>query len=195
LSRWEQYLRNDDDRRRWQNPESILKKIGVKKGYTFIDLGCGGGFFSIPAAIMVGEEGRVYALDADPKAINVTREKAVAKGLLNLECRVGRAEEEVLCNNCADVIFFGSVLHDFEDPLKVLTNSRKMLKPAGWLIDLDWKAMPMEIGPPQEIRFSEQKASKLISTAGFSIDNTRESGPYHYIISARIKLPRSNLVN
>jgi ubiquinone/menaquinone biosynthesis C-methylase UbiE len=194
LSRWEQYLRNDEGRRGWQNPESILKEIGLKKGYIFIDLGCGGGFFSIPAAIMVGGDGRVYALDADPKAIDVTREKAVAKGLRNLEYRVGRAEEEILCNDCADVIFFGNVLHDFEDPLKVLMNSKKMLKPAGRLIDLDWKTKPMEIGPPQEIRFSEQKASELISTAGFRIDNIRESGLYHYMISARMKLTRRSLI-
>jgi len=189
LSRWKQYLRNDDERKEWQNPDSILKEIGLEKGFTFIDLGCGGGFFSIPAATIVGAKGRVYALDADAEAIDVIREKASAKGLRNLEFRVGKAEEEILCNNCADMVFFGNVLHDFEAPLKVLLNSRKMLKPAGRLIDLDWKKKLMDKGPPLEIRFSEQKASELIITAGFRVDNIKEAGPYHYMISAKIKPP------
>ena len=64
---------------------------------------------------MVGTEGKVYALDADAEAIEVTKEKASTKGLQNLEFRVGRAEDEILCNNCADMIFLGNVLHDFID--------------------------------------------------------------------------------
>jgi ubiquinone/menaquinone biosynthesis C-methylase UbiE len=187
LSRWRQFLRNDDDRRKWQNPEAILKEIGLKNGFTFIDLGCGGGFFSIPAALIVGEQGRVYALDADAEAIEITKGKATAKGLRNLIFRAGKAEEEILCSNCADIVFFGNVLHDFENPSQVLANCRKVLRPAGRLIDLDWKAEPMELGPPLEIRFSTHKASELIKAAGFEIVEMRESGPFHYIIEARTR--------
>ena len=193
MSRWKQYLRNDDDRREWQNPEAILEEINLKKGFIFIDLGCGGGFFSIPAAIVVGTEGKVYALDADAEAIEVTKEKASTKGLQNLEFRVGRAEDEILCNNCADMIFLGNVLHDFENPSQVLINSKKMLKQNGRLIDLDWKAEPMKLGPPMEIRFSAHKASELIKAAGFEVVEMRESRPFHYVIEARTR--QSHLSN
>lgn len=44
-------------RRRLQNPEEVLKDIGLKSGFTFVDMGCGEGFFTIPAARIVGKGG------------------------------------------------------------------------------------------------------------------------------------------
>ena len=67
----------------------------------------------------------------------------------------GKAEDLILCDAGADIVFFGIVLHDFENPSKVLANAHSMLKKTGKLIDLDWKQEPMEFGPPLHIRFGE----------------------------------------
>lgn len=56
---------DDPERRKWQDPLAILSYIGLKTGQTFVDIGCGGGFFALPAARVVGESGRVYGIDAD----------------------------------------------------------------------------------------------------------------------------------
>ncbi len=92
-----------------------------------------------------------------------------------------------MCDGCADIVFFGIDLHDVEDPLKALVNARNMLKPGGRLIDLDWKKEPMEIGPPIEIRFTEEQASEFIRKAGFEIKEIKDSGAYHYRITAKKK--------
>jgi ubiquinone/menaquinone biosynthesis C-methylase UbiE len=97
------------------------------------------------------------------------------------------AEQTVFCDSCADIVFFGIVLHDFGDTSKVLSNAKKMLKPTGRLINLDWKKEPMRLGPPLQIRFNEEEASNLIVKAGFRIDEIREEGLYHYIIVATPK--------
>jgi len=120
-------LHDDEERRRWQNPEAILMKTGLRPGSTFIDVGCGEGFFAIPAAKVVGEKGWVYGLDINPKAVSRLKEKASKEKLRNLKLKVGRAEETILCEGCADIAFFGIVLHDFADPVKVLKNSKRML--------------------------------------------------------------------
>jgi FkbM family methyltransferase len=85
----------------------------LKLGSTFIDVGCGYGFFALPAARLVGEKGRVYGLDVDAEAIEKLREAATKENLENLALKVGNAEETILCERCADVVFFGIVLHDF----------------------------------------------------------------------------------
>jgi ubiquinone/menaquinone biosynthesis C-methylase UbiE len=176
----------EKQRRKWQNPEEILAEIGLKSGSTFMDIGCGEGFFTIPACRIVGKNGRVFALDIDKKAIAFLFEKAQKAGLTNLVARVGSAEEIVFCECCADIVFFGIDLHDFRDPSRVLMNARRMLKPDGRLIDLDWKKEPTELGPPMRIRFSQDHAAGLIATAGFKIESTTEAGPYHYLIIARL---------
>ncbi len=175
---------NESERRKWQDPESILSEIGLKPKLTFVDLGCGDGFFALPAARMVGEKGRVYALDVDAEAIAELLEKAGPEKLENISARVGAAEDTVLCEKCADIILLSSVLHDFRDPSKVLSNAWKMLAPTGKLFNLDWKKQSMSLGPPVSIRFSEEYARKLIEGAGFKIDAIRPCGEYHYLISA-----------
>jgi ubiquinone/menaquinone biosynthesis C-methylase UbiE len=175
----------DPERRKWQNPETILANTGLKAGLTFMDIGCGGGFFALPAARIVGESGKVYGIDTNAESISELRELASREGLNNLELIVGRAEDMVMCESCADIVFFGIVLHDFENPAKVLKNAKKMLNPAGRLIDLDWKKTSTPLGPPLQIRFSEEKSAQLIESAGFEVVSINDVGPYHYMIVAK----------
>ena len=179
-------LRDEQERRKWQNPEEVLAEIGLQPGMTFIDIGCGQGFFTIPAAKIVGESGKVYASDINQINVNKLREKVNAAGLMNVIMQTGKAEDLKLCDACADIIFIGIVLHDFQDPLKVLANARSMLKPTGRLVDLDWKKEPMEFGPPMHIRFSEEKAIQLIESSGFKVKTKKASGLYHYLINANL---------
>lgn len=177
---------DDQERRKWQNPEAILSSIGLSSGFTFIDIGCGGGFFTLPAARIVGEKGKVYGLDTNADSITNLKEQASRDGLKNLYLTIGRAEETIICKQCADITFIGMALHDFQDPSKVLEKARSMVKPTGRLVNLDWKKEPMELGPPLRIRFSKEMAVSLIEEAGFTVETIKDSGPYHYLVIAKL---------
>jgi ubiquinone/menaquinone biosynthesis C-methylase UbiE len=172
-------------RRTWYNPEAILKDTGFKPDMVFMDIGCGSGFFTLLAAKAVGVKGIVYAVDSDAEAIERLKDKAEQQHLQNIRVKVGFAEETVFCTECADVVFYSMVLHDFKDPGQVLRNAKKMLKPTGKLVDLDWKKLQMPFGPPFKIRFSEQDCVGLLKMAGFTVDNVKDAGPYHYVITAK----------
>ena len=180
------FFNDETERRTWQNPTAILTLIGLKRGFTFVDVGCGPGFFTLPAAKLVGETGTVYGVDANAAAIRNLREKAIENGFDNVYATIGAAENTIVGEALADIVFFGIVLHDFNDPAKVLKNARRMLKPTGTLVDLDWKKEPMQLGPPLPIRFSEKKATSLVRQAGFKIEVVRDVGPYHYLITASV---------
>jgi ubiquinone/menaquinone biosynthesis C-methylase UbiE len=179
------YRHDDEERRKRQNPEAILVEIGLEPGMIFTDLGCGEGFFTLPAARMVGEGGHVYSLDINAESIEHLKEAAAWEGLRNITAIAAAGEAGILCEECADIVFFGTVLHDFRDAALVLRNARSMIKPTGRLINLDWKKEPTEMGPPVAIRFDEAKASQLISEAGFQVESVRDVGPYYYLIEAR----------
>jgi ubiquinone/menaquinone biosynthesis C-methylase UbiE len=180
-----QFSPDDPERRQWQDPEEILSSIGVVQGMVFVDMGCGDGYFALPAARRVGRSGRVYANDVNDEAVERLRQRAAQEGLDNLFTDVKEAEETVVCEECADVVFFGIDLHDFRDPVQVLLNAKKMLRHEGLLVDLDWKTQPMALGPPLEKRFSIEKARNLIGSAGFRITSVQDAGPYHYLLIAR----------
>jgi ubiquinone/menaquinone biosynthesis C-methylase UbiE len=151
----------------------------------FMDVGCGYGFFTVPAAEMVGEQGKVYAVDIDASAIERLRRKTAEKSLKNVTATVAAAEETVFCEACADLVFYSTVLHDFRDPAKVLHNAKLMIKSSGTLIDLDWKKKSSVFGPPVRIRFSEEQASNLIKQAGFTIESVKDLGRNFYVVAAK----------
>jgi ubiquinone/menaquinone biosynthesis C-methylase UbiE len=178
------FHQDETERRKWQNPDPILKGIGLTWGMVFVDVGCGEGYFSIPAAEVVGDTGKVYAIEIDPRSIEELSERASKKGLKNIILKAASAEETVLFDGRADIVFFGIDLHDFTDPAKVLANALRMLKSGGRVVDLDWERKSMPIGPPLWKRFTEEKAIELITDAGFRITSSRKCGKYHYLIIA-----------
>ena len=172
-------------RRSWFNPEKTLKTAGLRSGMVFVDVGCGDDFFTIMAAQVVGAKGMVYAVDADPSAIDRLKRKASDKRLTNVKAVAAEAEETVFCNKCADIVFYSIVLHDFHDPAKVLLNAKQMLKHTGRLVNLDWKKKQMVHGPPFQIRFSKEQAQTLIRNAGFTVESAHVVGKDHYVIVAK----------
>ncbi|MFH1024718.1 MAG: class I SAM-dependent methyltransferase [Planctomycetota bacterium] len=78
----------------WETVEGLdfLRRIGIREGFLVIDFGCGPGRFCIPAAQVVGESGRVYAVDKNPSVLKQVRCKAEARGLRNLRAVPGLAE-------------------------------------------------------------------------------------------------------
>jgi ubiquinone/menaquinone biosynthesis C-methylase UbiE len=172
-------------RRQWRKPETTLKQVGLRAGMVFMDIGCRDGFFTLPAAQIVGKKGKVYAVDTDAAAIEKLKDTAAEKGLTNITAEIGAGEETVFCTACADMVFYSRVLHDFKDPAKVLRNAKAMLKSTGKLVNLDWKKKPTLFGPPLPIRFSEEQAAELIETAGFTVESVKSAGRNFYVITAR----------
>jgi ubiquinone/menaquinone biosynthesis C-methylase UbiE len=174
----------DPERRVWQNPEAILGGIGIKPGVTFVDVGCGAGFFALPAARMVGPKGKIYGVDAYSASIDILKEQAEKEGLNNMVLSAGPAEDYLPGEKFADFVFFGICLHDFQDPIKVLANAAQIIKPGGKLIDLDWKNQDLPVGPPPAHKFAPSYAAKIIREAGFIVLSIENSGEYHYLITA-----------
>jgi ubiquinone/menaquinone biosynthesis C-methylase UbiE len=171
--------------RKWHHPEISLESLGLREGMTFMDIGCGYGFFTILAAQKVGETGEVFAVDIDADSMDELKRVAAENGLKNIHTEVAEAEETVFCRECADMVFYNTVLHDFRDPAKVLLNANAMLKPSGKLVNVDWKKKSTAFGPPLHIRFSEEEAAHLIKQAGFTIESVKNLGSNFYIVIAK----------
>jgi ubiquinone/menaquinone biosynthesis C-methylase UbiE len=164
---------------------------GLAPGMTFADVGCGEGYFSIPAARIVGPAGRVVALDINPESVERLKENATIEGLANVTALAGSAETTIPCELCADIAFLGTVLHDFADPAAALRNIRATLKPRGRLANLDWEKKPTEFGPPVAVRLDPAAAARLISDAGFRIEAIAKLPAGLYLITATPELVSS----
>lgn len=70
--------------RKFQTPPKQVLNPYLKEGMTFLDLGCGMGFFSIRGAKIVGKTGKVISLDIQPKMLELTKANAEKKGLSDI---------------------------------------------------------------------------------------------------------------
>jgi len=110
----------------------MLEEAGLRAGMCVLDYGCGPGSCVLPAARIVGDKGKVYALDLHPLAIAAVRRLSARKSLANVitilsDCKTGLTEGEV------DVVLLYDVLHDIEDPEPLLSELNRVLKPNGLL--------------------------------------------------------------
>ena len=112
--------------------KNILRELDIKPGFQILDFGCGPGSYSIVAARLVGDSGKVYALDIHPSAIQRVENLASRKGLANVEtiqsdCATGLKDESM------DAAFLYDILHHLSEPDAVLKELHRVVKPDGTL--------------------------------------------------------------
>jgi len=92
----------------------VLKAVGINKGQIVLDFGCGSGTYAVPIARLVGEEGKVYALDKDKKALDKLMQKAKSEGLRNIERIDTSGEPQIkLADESVDVVLLFDVFHSY----------------------------------------------------------------------------------
>ena len=64
--------------------DKILKMIGLKEGQAFMDGGCADGHFSISASKIVGDQGRVFAVDVHEPSLEILEKEIVERGIKNV---------------------------------------------------------------------------------------------------------------
>ena len=153
------------DRRKFLNPDIILKKAGLSRDTIFADLGCGSGYFAIPASLIVR---KVYAIDVQKEMLDIVREKIRMGKLTNIETLLSNESSFLLPDNSVDVLFMANVFHELDDKSGILKEAKRILSGRGRMIIIDWKKMEMEMGPPVEERLSEDEAVSICEEKGVS---------------------------
>ena len=108
----------------------------VHEGQTLLDYGCGPGYFTIPAARIVGTKGKVYALDCFPRQLEIVEGKSKQEGLTNIET-IPSDSKTGLPDECVDLIWMCDVLHEVKERRALLKELHRVLKPEGTLVIYD----------------------------------------------------------
>ena len=125
---WCAYTFDHRLRRVFHKPERILAPY-VKPGMTVLDLGCGMGYFSIPMARMVGESGRVLAVDIQQQMLDVLMRRARNAGV-DARIEPHLCDPDRLCvDQPADFALAFFMVHETPDPPRFLDQVRATLKP------------------------------------------------------------------
>ena len=141
--------------REWlaDNAFEMFQKVGISQGQTVLDYGCGPGAFTIPCARIVGEKGKVYALEVRPEALKRVKEKAEGEGLDNIETIL--ADSSMLATGLSDmsmdVILIYDVMHTISEKMVLLEELHRILKRNGLL-----SIFPMHVGTDGMLEIMKQ---------------------------------------
>ena len=119
-------------RRIFDKPIKTLEAAGIQPGQQVLEVGCGPGFFTIPAAKLVGDSGCIHAIDLQPLAIKTTEKKLQKSGLTNVKIKIANATKTGLPSESIDLVFLFGVIHAL--PLaQVLPELHRVLRRGGIL--------------------------------------------------------------
>ena len=168
----------------------VLDTIGIKKGDIFLDAGCGDGYMSLAASKIVGEEGKVYAVDVWEESINAFKEKIESENIKNIEADVADITRKIpVDDDSIDILYMGNVLHGFvenNEVESVMKEIQRVIKQGGSFAVVEFKKEESTHGPPLHVRITPEDVEKIVKNYGFIVKEVEDVGTYHYaIISAK----------
>lgn len=158
LNKWNEFLVfNNPNRFMWEKTGEMLEFIGVSKGESVADIGCGGGYFSWQFSKAVGSEGNVTATEINKEALEYLEEFVSKNKIKNIKTLKAEMNDACLPENSIDTIFMCSMYHavyitDIEFVKDEFVESlRKALKKNGRLVivdnDITENGIPSYYGP------------------------------------------------
>jgi ubiquinone/menaquinone biosynthesis C-methylase UbiE len=152
--------------------KDIVKEAGIREGFHVLDYGCGPGSYVKAVSEMVGESGKVYALDIHPSAVESVKRISEKNGLKNVETILSDRKTG-LPGESIDVVLLYDTFHDLEDPNGVLEELNRVLKPNGILSFSDHHMKEDEIIS----KITDRKLFKLLRKGEKTYSFVKEAFP------------------
>ncbi len=153
-------------RYKWGNPNELISAAGIRDGEKVLEIGCGSGFFTPAVAKIVGEKGRVEAIDIHPAAVEVTRRKIESLDIGNVRIRIADSHKTDYGDEEFDtVILYGVVPAPVISERRLGREVHRLLKPGGtlavWTIAPFWTPKGLLKGAPFLSLGSKNKVHRL----------------------------------
>ncbi|HNZ60071.1 MAG TPA: class I SAM-dependent methyltransferase [Methanofastidiosum sp.] len=166
------------ERRKILPPEEILIKAGLKIKDIFLDIGCGIGYFSIPASRIIGIEGKVFALDTSSEMLEELKRRIYKKNIKNIIPIFSEPYRFPLDSNVGTFALISNVLHEVEDKISFLEETNRVLIRCGTLCIVEWQKKETERGPPLEDRINESEIKNLLEKTNYKLTNIHLIGDF-----------------
>lgn len=165
------------------HPGELWRTLGLRAEQTVVHLGCGAGYYLIPAAKIVGPRGKVVGVDIRPDMLAEAENRANRDGVDSIidTIRANLEEEKVgaISDGSADWVLVANILHQ-ADPHKLLPEARRIVRPIGNVVIVEWDTAASPLGPPAHLRRSAAEVIELAEQIGLTLAKRFQPSPYHY---------------
>ena len=172
-------------RRKLLPPAEILDRIGIRSGDKFADIGCGIGYFSIPASEIVGDRGLVIAMDISQTMLDYLMEHGGDKKNIS---PVKSGENTLPLNDGeVDIAFMCNVVHELDNREMFFKEVKRIVRGSGKLAIVDFEKKTGSFGPPLEHRVGKEVVVEELQREGLSVEACENiSGEFYFICARRV---------
>ncbi|MBQ6381357.1 MAG: methyltransferase domain-containing protein [Clostridia bacterium] len=182
-------LFNNPDRERWEKTRENMEKFNIRPGERIADVGSGPGYFSFKFGDIVGEEGKVYAIETNPMHLDFLRRHIEENGIKNVDVVVSQFEGIGLDKDVrVDTVFICSLYHnvyaaftDFERE-QFVGSIRNALVDGGKLIIVDNDLVDSEELPYHGPYISKALLTSQLYYYGFKLKDDYQFTPQRYVL-------------
>jgi ubiquinone/menaquinone biosynthesis C-methylase UbiE len=171
-----------DTREREERCSIMLAALGVKRGMTICDMGCGNGFYTLQMAKMVGPEGHIYGVDIQPEMLKFLNDRADREGIRNISPVLGTAYDPRLPKCKIDMILCVDVYHEFSFPEQMLHAMRESLSPRGTVVLVEYRGEDPNVPIKPEHKMTKEQILKELIPNGFKVVKQFDKLPWQHMM-------------
>lgn len=165
-------------------PDTLLDLLDVREGEVVLDLGAGPGFFTLPAAKRT--HAPVYALDIAQEMLTLTLERAKAEGITQIQPLHAAMHMIPIPDASVTRVLASTVLHETDRLDETLREIRRVLRPGGKLLIIEWDMQATTSGPPLHHRLPKERLHDQLVELGFSVED-RPWPPDYYLLLGQLR--------
>jgi arsenite methyltransferase len=165
-----------------QKPDEVIAALGLKEGEVLADIGAGSGYFSVRFAPKVGARGRIYAVDINPDMILYMNRRIRDMQLKNMATILSAPDDPLLADASINRFFICNTWHHVENRPSYIALMKKMLKPGGQVIVVDYMKKQLPVGPPPEMKMAREEVIREMESNGFKLSKEHTFLPYQYFL-------------
>jgi ubiquinone/menaquinone biosynthesis C-methylase UbiE len=172
----------DPARDAYQKPDEVMKALALRQGEVVAEIGSGPGYFTLRFARAVGDAGRVYAVDVSPDMIRALEHRLRDADIRNVVPVLAEPHDPLLPDASVDRFVIVDTWHHVEDRPAYLALLKRMLKPGGQVVHIDFQKRDLPVGPPLEMKISREDLIRQMEEAGFKLSAEHTFLPYQYFL-------------
>jgi arsenite methyltransferase len=165
-----------------QKPDEVIAALDLKAGETLADIGAGSGYFSFRFARKLGDNGRVYAVDINSDMILHMNRYIRDKKVKNVTTILSAPDDPLLQDASINRFFICNTWHHVQNRPQYIALMKKILKPGGQVIVLDYKKEQLPVGPPPEMKMAREEVIREMEGNGFKLAKEHTFLPYQYFL-------------
>lgn len=166
----------------YQKPDEVIRALELKPGETVADIGSGSGYFTLRLARAVGEGGHVYAVDIDPDLVRYLNRRIRDSGLRNVQTVLSEPDDPLLPDRSIDRFLIVDTWHHIENQERYLALMKKLLKPGGQIVMIDYQKRELPVGPPMAMKIARTDLVRQMLDNGFRLFKEHTFLPYQYFL-------------